>query len=61
MAAQLVRLAKPSYTRLSRLAGRLQHRVGKRLSLNDAVEYLLAKAEGRTPAFWRALKARKKI
>jgi len=58
--AGLVRVSGKAYKRLFRLAGRLQHHFGRRLSLGDAIEYLLARCECETPEYWRRMRKKKK-
>ncbi len=41
------------------MAGELQAFLGRRVSLSDAIEYLLHKRERRARRFWRALKQKK--
>lgn len=59
MAAKIVRLDSESYRGLSRAAGRLQLRLGRPVSLSDALGYLVAKSESRTPGFLRMLRQKK--
>jgi hypothetical protein len=57
--SKLVRVDSDTYRGLTCYAGRLQSRLGKPVSLNAALGYLVAKAEGRTPVFIRLLRQKK--
>ncbi len=57
--SKLVRIDADAYRGLTCYAGRLQSRLGRPVSLNAALGYLVAKAEGRTPGFIRLLRQKK--
>ena len=57
--SKLVRIDADAYRGLTCYAGRLQSRLGRPVSLNAALGYLVAKAEGRTPGFIRLLRQTK--
>ena len=56
---RLVRLEAAPYRELSRLAGTLQVRLGRPVSLSEAAGFALAKAQGKAPPYLKRLKARK--
>ncbi len=57
--AKLVRLGEKSYAELSKVAGGLQMRAKRVISLDEAVGYLCARACGRGKTFWKKLRAKK--
>ena len=59
--SKLVRIDAEAYRGLTCYAGRLQSRLGRPVSLNAALGYLVAKAEGRTPGFIRLLRQKKSL
>ena len=59
MPAKIVRLSDFEYRGLTRFAGKLQQRLGRPVSLSEALGYLVAKAESRTPDYMRSLRQRK--
>jgi hypothetical protein len=56
---KLVRIDADAYRGLTCYAGRLQARLGRPVSLNAALGYLVAKAEARTPGYMRLLRQKK--
>ena len=60
MPAKIVRLSDFEYRGLTRFAGTLQQRLGRPVSLSEALGYLVAKAESRTPDYMRLMRQRKK-
>ena len=56
---RMVRLNQKTYSKLHSVAGELQAFLGRRVSLSDAIEYLLHKRERRARRFWRALRGKK--
>ncbi|MFA6329920.1 MAG: hypothetical protein WCX64_04545 [Candidatus Micrarchaeia archaeon] len=57
--SKLVRIDAETYRGLTCYAGRLQSRLGKPVSLNAALGYLVAKAEAKTPGYIRLLRQKK--
>ena len=57
--SKLVRIDADTYRGLTCYAGRLQNRLGKPVSLNAALGYLVAKAESKTPGYIRLLRQKK--
>jgi len=57
--SKLVRIDAETYRGLTCYAGRLQTRLGKPVSLNAALGYLVAKAEAKTPGYIRLFKQKK--
>jgi len=57
--SKLVRIDADTYRGLTCYAGRLQSRLGKPVSLNAALGYLVAKAESKTPGYIRLLRQKK--
>ncbi len=61
MAHQLIRVSSSAYLRLARAAGELQARMGHRVSLSDALDYLLHKRSGKARRFFRQLKKKRNL
>ncbi|MFA5247047.1 MAG: hypothetical protein WC408_04130 [Candidatus Micrarchaeia archaeon] len=57
--SKLVRIDAETYRGLTCYAGRLQSRLGKPVSLNAALGYLVAKAQAKTPGYIRLLRQKK--
>ncbi|MFQ5406125.1 MAG: hypothetical protein ACE5DI_03145 [Candidatus Micrarchaeia archaeon] len=57
--SKLIRLSEKTYQDLSKVAGSLQVRAKKAVSLDEAVAYLCAKHEKRAKGFWKKLKSKK--
>ena len=61
MSHQLIRVSSSAYLRLARAAGELQSRMGHRVSLSDALDYLLHKRSGKARRFFKQLKKRRHL
>ncbi len=57
--SKLVRLGENSYAELSRVAGSLQMRAKRVISLDEAVAYLCAREGGNSKSFWKRVSGRK--
>ncbi len=51
-------MSEKTYSELSKIAGFLQAKGGNAVSLNAAVAFLCAKAQGKTRQFWKELDQR---
>jgi len=61
MTHRLIRVSNPAYLRLAQTAGKLQARLRHRVSLSDALDYLLYKKAGRARQFFSQLKERRNL
>lgn len=55
----IVRLHAKAYSRLSRIAGELQQRLARRVSLSDALDYLLSRHDGKARGFWSDIRGKR--
>ena len=58
---QMVRVNEKNYRKLHEIAGELQAALGHRVSLSDALDYLLHKKEKRARRFWRKIREKKAL
>lgn len=57
---KLIRITEETYAELSTLAGKLQARLKRMVSLDDAVQYLLSVKNHETREYWRKLKNKRR-
>ena len=55
----VIRVKRDTYERLALLAGELQMRMKRFVSVDDAVRFLIAKNDKRLPAYWKDLRHRR--
>ena len=55
----MVRVTNSTYAKLAETAGKLQFRLRHRVSLSDALDYLLHKKDKQARRFWSKLKERR--
>lgn len=61
MAHRLIRVSQTAYLRLAREAGMLQARLGHRVSLSDALDYLLSKKAGRVRKYLAQMRQKRNL
>ena len=55
----VIRVKRDTYERLALLAGELQMRMKRFVSVDDAVRFLIAKNDRKLPAYWKDLRQRR--
>lgn len=58
---RMVRVNDKTYRKMHEIAGGLQKQLGYRVSLGDALDYLLSKKEKRLRRFWKAIREKKEL
>jgi hypothetical protein len=61
MVHRLIRASNSAYLRLAQTAGKLQARLGHRVSLSDALDYLLYKRAGKARTFFKQMKEKRHL
>ena len=61
MVHRLIRVSEPAYRRLAPSAGVLQARLRHRVSLSDALDYLLHKKAGKARLFLKQMRERRHL
>ena len=58
---RMVRVNEKNYRKLHQVAGKLQQQLGTRVSLDDALGYLLSKGEKRLRQFWKKVRQKREL